>query len=358
MFSNEVKIGILTVVAIGLTVWGFNFIKGKNLFSSSTIYKVKYSDVSGLSNSAPVLINGLKVGIVSDMYPDADDAKKIIVELDVQNEFDIPKTTTAAITSGGLMSGNVVVLEREGFCKGADCAQSGAFIKGRRVGMVESFIGVDPSEYAGQMKGDVNDLLDSLNMRVADESNDAIAAKTLRDVQKTTENLRQLTGKLDLLLGNSAGKFNSIMNDMQSMTSNLQKSNSKISEILNNSAALTNNLKQIDMNATVGKVNGTLGVVDNTLVEAESALAQIKSSLATADKALNDVNSLVTKLNNGEGTLGYLLTDDKLAKDLEVTLNKVSELSQNLDEKPYNYIPFKKRKKVLKYRKMDEAEGK
>lgn len=356
--SNEIKVGILAVVAIGLSIWGFNYLVGKNLFSSSKVYKVEYNDITGLTKSAPVFLRGYRVGLVSDLYLNPDNPKTVIAELDIDDDLMIPKDTKAALASGGLMSGQVVILEFESFCSGADCAQEGDMLTGRKVGMVESLLGVDPSTYVDQIKEDFPGMLDTINGRIADPSNDALLAKTMRDVQQTTENLKLLTSKLDVLIGQSSGQFGNILDDMESLTGNLQQSNGKISEILDNTAALTGKLSTIDVNSTLGKVDGTLSKVDGTLGQADDALSQIKSSLATADKALNDVNTLVTKINNGEGTIGYLLADDKLAKDVEATLKKVGELSQNLDEKPYEYIPFKSRRKVLKYRRKDKAEGK
>ncbi len=355
--SNEIKVGILAVVAIGLSVWGFNYLVGKNLFHSSKTYKVEYSDVTGLAKSAPVFFRGYRVGLVRDLYLNPDNPKTVVAELDVDNDLLVPKGSRAALASGGLMSGQVIILEFESFCSGGDCAQDGDFLTGRKVGMVESMLGVDPSTYVDQVREDFPGMLDTMNARIADPRNEAILAKTMRDVQQTTENLRMLTGKLDQLLGASTGKFNNILNDMESLTGNLEQSNGKITEILDNTAQLTGKLSNTDINGTVKKVDGTLSKVDGTLGEAESALIQIKSSLATADQALKDVNELVTKINNGEGTIGYLLADDQLAKDVESTLQKVGELSQNLDEKPYLYVPFKSRRKFFKYKKKDEKDG-
>lgn len=353
--SNEVKIGILAVVAIGLSVWGFNFIKGKNLFSSSKIYKVEYKDITGLTKSAPVFLRGYQVGIVSNLYLNPENPSTVIAEIDIDDDLMIPKDTKAALASGGLMSGQIVVLEFESFCEGANCAQEGDFLKGRKVGMVESLLGVDPSTYVDQIKDDFPGMLDSINGRMADPSNDAIMATTMRDLQQTMANLNMLTRKLDVLLGASAGKFDNILTDMEALTNNLEQSNGKITQILDNAATLTGNLSKMDLNKTLSKVDGTLTKVDGTLTSADGALQQVTGTLSTADKALQDVNKLVTQLNNGEGTIGYLLTDDKLAKDVEKTLSELNKLVKNIDEKPYEYFPFKSKKKVEKYRRQDAA---
>ncbi len=357
MFSNEVKIGILTVVAIALTIWGFTFLKGKNLFSDTKIYKVQYNDVSGLSKSADVLLSGYKVGMVSELYLNPENPKTIIAELDINGDVNLPKGTKAVLASGGLMEGMVVVLKSEGFCTGADCLQEGDSMEGRKLGIIESTLGINLDDYMGQAKTDMDSMMDDLNKRIADPNNDALAATTLRNIQETTENLKTLTNKLDVLMGSAVGKFDKILNNMESLTSNIEKDNQKITGILDNALTLTGNLKQLDLQKTVGGVDGTLDKVNGTLTGADAALSQLKTSLASADTALNDVNEILAKLKNGEGTIGYLLEDDKLVKDLESTLATFNKLGKDFDEKPYNFMPFKSRKRVMKNRKKDAEEG-
>ena len=43
--SNEVKIAILAIAALGLSYWGYKFILGKNVLVNSNIYYVEYDDV-------------------------------------------------------------------------------------------------------------------------------------------------------------------------------------------------------------------------------------------------------------------------------------------------------------------------
>ena len=65
--SNEVKTAILAIVAIVLLIFGYSFLKGKNLLDSSRTFYAVYDEVEGLSPSSAVTINGLKVGQVTDI---------------------------------------------------------------------------------------------------------------------------------------------------------------------------------------------------------------------------------------------------------------------------------------------------
>ncbi len=61
--NNETKVGILTVVALALLIIGFNFLKGKDLFNSTTKIYAVFSKLGSLAKSNEVKINGLTVGM-------------------------------------------------------------------------------------------------------------------------------------------------------------------------------------------------------------------------------------------------------------------------------------------------------
>ena len=66
--SREARIGLLALISIGSLVWGYKFLKGKNLFKSSYTFYVEYKQIDGLNVSTPVFINGMEVGTVQDIY--------------------------------------------------------------------------------------------------------------------------------------------------------------------------------------------------------------------------------------------------------------------------------------------------
>ena len=62
--SKELKTGLIAIFAIIGFVVLYQFMKGKNLFTTDNVFYAKYDNVEGLSASNPVSINGLKVGQV------------------------------------------------------------------------------------------------------------------------------------------------------------------------------------------------------------------------------------------------------------------------------------------------------
>ena len=63
--SKEFKIGVIVTAAIGLFIWGFNFLKGHDLFSDKYELYAVYPKIDGLIEANPLLVNGFKVGQIN-----------------------------------------------------------------------------------------------------------------------------------------------------------------------------------------------------------------------------------------------------------------------------------------------------
>ncbi|MBL7893109.1 MAG: MCE family protein, partial [Bacteroidia bacterium] len=102
--SKEVKTGIVVVVGLSLFIYGFNFLKGSNLFKNQkTIYAV-YTNVDGLLESNNVQLSGLKVGLVKSINLMPDDRQgRILVTMSVEDNVNIPSDSRARIVSSDLL---------------------------------------------------------------------------------------------------------------------------------------------------------------------------------------------------------------------------------------------------------------
>jgi phospholipid/cholesterol/gamma-HCH transport system substrate-binding protein len=107
--SNEFKIGLMAIVVVAVSVWGYNFLKGKNILKTSNTYYVRYANIEQLAPTSPVLIRGLNVGSVESVALD-DDMQTIIAKLDIKRGIRIPADAQAVIISTGLMGGVGVVV--------------------------------------------------------------------------------------------------------------------------------------------------------------------------------------------------------------------------------------------------------
>jgi len=103
----------------------------------------------------------------------------------------------------------------------------------------------------------------------------------------------------------------------------------------------TDDLSQMNLSSTMSKA-------DTTLESANQAVRQLQTTLATSDKMVSNLNEMVGKMKNGEGTLGLMLNDDQLYKNINETSQALSKVLVDFQEKPYRYMPLKSRRKVLK----------
>jgi phospholipid/cholesterol/gamma-HCH transport system substrate-binding protein len=61
---KEIKIGAILLATLAVFIWGYSFLKGKNILKPTATYYVIYEKVGGLEESAPVIVNGVKIGSV------------------------------------------------------------------------------------------------------------------------------------------------------------------------------------------------------------------------------------------------------------------------------------------------------
>ena len=194
--SKELKTGIIAVIIIGISIWGFNFLKGQNLLDSgSRTFKVEYAKIGGLSKSSTVTINGLKVGKVDNIEFDTSLEKRghLLVTFIIDNDFEFSKRSIVKIYSPNPLSGSnlAIIPNYEG-----DIAISGDLLQGEMeeslftsIGerlnplqqKIESVIVRTDSLFGGLNKVLNDNTINGINTSIANLS------ATIIDIRKTIE---------------------------------------------------------------------------------------------------------------------------------------------------------------------------
>jgi phospholipid/cholesterol/gamma-HCH transport system substrate-binding protein len=338
--SNEIKVGILAVVAIAVSYWGYKFILGSNVLLKSNTYEVYYPKVGRMQVGTQVFINGVDVGSVAsvELLNDVDRTVKVV--LDLKPDMTIPKDTKAVIVSTGFMGGKAVMLEYENPCSGDDCAQPGDTLEGRYEGLLNSMVGEESmEEYVGILQNGLQRIIDTLNHALlSDESNSPIA-NSMRNLDATLANLNSTTGQLDRVLRRSSSDIESSLANVEAITGNLKDNNNRISSILANADSLSAELVAADLQKTVAEIN--------------ASLAKLGTTLDSADQAVAGISGLVNGIEEGEGTLGKLMKDEQLYKDLSELSARADSLILDLQDRPYRYFPLKSRNRINRYDRKD-----
>lgn len=288
--TKEIKIALVAICGLVIMFIGMNFLKGLNLFSSTSTYFISFDDISGLSSSAPIYADGYKVGAVSDIQYDYDKSGNIIIKAEIDKQLRIPQGSSAEIVSD--MLGNVKVNlllannPRERVAIGGIIngnINNGAM--GQLQDMVPTVMAILPK---------LDSIAASLNVLLADPA----LGNSLHNVETVTGNLTVTTSQLNTLLTN-------LNHDVPGMMK-------KAGNVLDNTTTLTANLSKVDVAGTMAKVDATL----------------------------QNVEEFTAQLNDREGSLGLLMHDPALYNNMNSTLRSADSLLIDLKAHPKRYVHF------------------
>ena len=289
-FIKEVKNALTAIVGIAVLFYGLQFLKGLNVFSSNIVYYVAFDDVSGLSPSSPVYANGYRVGVVKALNYDYNPQSKIVAELDLNKNMRVPRGSHAELASDllGNIKINLVLSDDPINMLGLGDTIPGEMEMGMMTKVTKMLPAIE------RMMPKLDSIMASLNTLLADPA----LRNTLHNVEGMTNNLNATSAELKTLSA-------SLNREVPGM---MQKTNG----VLDNTQQLTGNLAAIDVEGMAAKVNQTLA----------------------------NVEQLTQKLNSNEGTLGLLMRDPTLYRNLTSTTASADSLLIDLREHPKRYVHF------------------
>ncbi|MBL4663355.1 MAG: MCE family protein [Flavobacteriaceae bacterium] len=295
--SREVKTGILVISGILLSIFGYNFLKNSNIFETDRIFYVNYENVAGLTQSAPVTINGLTVGRVRSIEF-ADKNGSLIVAFSIEKDFGFSKNSTVQIYSSGFIGGNNLGIIPAN--DGRAVAKSGDTLKGDiQAGMIDGildkFIPLEKSLQHTLAR------LDTVLIGISD----VMDKSTKKNLRSSISNLNQ-----------TMASFNGVARDMKSLlNTNKEKLNSTMSNLditAKNFAKLSDSLAQIETGELVRNMEATI----------------------------SKLNNIAEGIDNGEGSIGKLLKDDELYDNLAGASKQLEQLLEDMKLNPKRYVHF------------------
>ena len=293
--TREIKTAILVIASILLFIWGYSFLKGRDLFTNYKTLYVEYDNVEDLPVSAPVTLNGLVIGKVSKITI-SEVTGKLSVELQLKTDFPISKTSKAALYSPSLIGGKQIKIVPNLADK--NLVEEGQSIESTvELGLTESLGGkIEPiQQKLEKMLVNIDVLVSGLN-NVLDKKGQEDIKKTLAELSQTMEQFHRASGTLNTILDGNKAQLNSAVTNFNKMSGNF--------------AAISDSLKRADLGKSVKSLNQTLAKVDG----------------------------LMNNLNSGKGTAGKLLNDDALYNNLAKTSKELELLLQDVRLYPTRYV--------------------
>jgi len=298
--SNETKVGVLVVVAIVLLILGFNLLKGNSIFSSDTTLYAVYDNIDGLAPSNPIILNGLQVGTVGSLNIMDQQAGEILVELTIKKDIEIPSNSVAVIKSDGLLGGKGIKLQ---FGNANTYLQSEDTIR--------SAVGSGIKE---KLVSKIDPITNQVNTTLANLDSVLVAFHSILNV-KTQENLQNSIKSLSETMQNfsqTSSNLSKLVNGLDDFMGNLNEQNQHINQIIANTEEATASL----------------------------ASADIPGTIEDLDVAVNNLNGILDKINTGNGSLGALINNDHLYKNIESASYNLNLLMEDLRLNPARYVHF------------------
>jgi phospholipid/cholesterol/gamma-HCH transport system substrate-binding protein len=290
----------LAIVAIVTLYFGFNFLKGIDLFTDSNNYYALYHNIDGLTVSNPVVINGLSVGRVSNIDILQDKGNIVAVEVNISSKIKLRQGTLARLVNTDFLGSKAIEL----------------------------------------MLSDTSSLYyadgDTLNSRV----DEGITEFLKQNAAPVADNIGTTIARINVILENFQGnseKINATLDNIEGITASLnQKMPAMQDRIIWLLDSLNKNSQELSVvMASLKPILANVGQITDSLKTLE-----LSKTLEKAQTTLDNMNANLEDLKAGEGTMGKLMHDDSLYIYLSNTARDLDRLFVDMEENPRRYVHF------------------
>ena len=309
MYIKEIKVGATVLLTVVVLYVGVRYLKGMDVFSSSTHYYLRYPSTKALEVSNPVTINGIVVGQVSHMQLLAQ-SYAIEVEISVTNQVSLPKGTIGELRSNSILGGKSIALILPEETQGTH--EDGDTLTSRTKG------GVSDIFQQAETKEDLASSIHNLSLFIESlTASGRLAIHTLNQVDTIVVTLNRL-------IENNQSQIQYSMSQFSQMSARLNQASLQMDSLL------------VDARYSLKEIN-------------PQAVGQVVRGL---DTSVQQVNALLKGLRAGKGSLGKFMVDDKLYLQLNETLAQLEGLAEHFNRSPKDFLsPLGRSEKRIKKQK-------
>ncbi|MBP7848639.1 MAG: MCE family protein [Lentimicrobiaceae bacterium] len=309
--SKEIRIAAVFLAALALIIWGVNFLKGSDLFYRQRTFYAVYDRIDGLVPSNPVSINGFRVGQVKDIRFLDDGSYRILVEFSLSDPVPVPSNSVAVVFSSDLMGSKEISIR---LGDAPTLLNSGDTISSE----IQASLQEEVNRQVAPLKKKAEDLMLSLDSiftvvrLVLNEETRAGLQSSINNIRLTIDGLRHTAANIDTLVSDQRNRLEMIIANVESITRNLKANNEAISQTLQNIHQLSD----------------------------EVAASDVKTTLANMNKVTGDLAFVTRQIQEGKGSLGLLLNNDTLYRQLESSARDLDLLLEDMRLNPQRYVHF------------------
>ena len=302
--NKEFKIGLFAIICIMALIYGINYLKGVNILTDNRDFYAVYENIGGLQVGSSVLVNGYKVGIVSNIDLLTEQNQNLLITISLNKEFNMATNTICKIVNQDLMGSKGIALvlgDNEELIAIGDTLISG----------IEGSLQEEVNAQILPLKNKAEELISSIDSvmmivtAVLNKNTRDNLRNSLSSLDKTFELMSKTMIKIDSMVDLNDERISKVVYNLESITSNFESSNGEIKNILTNFSSISDSL--------------------------------LNSDFVTV---LQNISDITSKINNGEGSIGLLLKDDEIYVNFEKSSRELALLLEDIKKYPSRYVNF------------------
>ena len=296
-WSNEARVGLAVLLAAVILIGGITVLRGVDLRSKQYSLRVFYPNVKGLRTGDVVTVGGLSIGRVESMSLAG---RKICVELSIQTKVRLPRDSRVTLKSETIMGGKFIEI-----APGTDQAML-----------------ADGDSLDGVYEADLSQLTATLSpistdvLGILENVNTTFDEPTRLRIQTIVSDLARSSARLQEVIGAGGDKAEIAIADVGQCARDL----ARFARTLDSMALRQN------------------GNVDTSMTSLRHVSLSLESVSAKLDGIAGSLADVLTKVRNGEGTIGKLLYEERLYDDLDSLSCNMNRLAIDIRENPHRYV--------------------
>jgi ABC-type transporter Mla subunit MlaD len=281
--GTEIYVGLFLL--IGFTFLAVMVIHFGRLGQGMTDFyqiTVEFTNASGLVKGSDVLLSGAQIGHVATAPQLTGESYAVMVQLKIREDIQIPVAARFVVGSSGLLGDRFVDVQLKDKFDPAVVIQPNAVIRGTRAGGGLDELAEKGGDVMDQLSAEleaIQQMTKRLNEGVLHEQNLKNLEATFANLRATTESFKETAKGLDKIVSKAE--------------------------------------------VTVDSATKTMTTVDGAAADLRLALSDIRKMTDSADKTVKSAQVLMRKAAEGDGTLGALINDERMAQDLKALIGNL-----------------------------------
>jgi phospholipid/cholesterol/gamma-HCH transport system substrate-binding protein len=326
--TNDFVVGIVTLVGAAVIVGATLWVQQAGVGRRETDVTARFRDVGNIQVGNAVVIRGVRAGRVRRV--ELTDEGWVEVRLTLDPAVPLPADPAVILSTSSLFGEwQATIMPRSAVPPNPDIQQQIAEASG------------DPGALPGATLPDIAQLT-GVAARIADDVASvaervqvAFTDSAARELRRSIRNVEQLTSELSTAVSRQSRNLDGVLVDVRRGARTLNAT----------ATALERTVVRIDSSTSAGEIaqivhdaGAAAAALNETAAELRGVARRLADSQGTLESTLARADSVVAKVNSGEGSLGQLVANPSLYHNGDSLLVALRDLVADIRANPRRYV--------------------